>query len=190
MSRHDEALQRMFVPPELVSDSTSDVLRQNLSIMGSHLDDTEDNATLLKKDLFPDDSSHLLSDYERVFQLSGVGTVSERQSKVVSAHRARGGLSKAYFEGLGNTMGGGDYTVNITEGTGGAGFIIHEHSSLSSPTGPATILPGQLYTTDTTGTFYNITCTVVGDAGPIPELEDMYNRLKPCHTDWTYAYIP
>ncbi len=189
MSRYEDAMRRSFVPPELVGDSTSDVLRQNFFIMGSHLDDCEDNATLLKKDLFPNDSSHLLSDYERVFQLSGVGTISERQSKVTAAHRARGGLSKAYYEGLGNTMGGGDYTVKITEGTGGPGFIIHTWSPTSSPMGPATLLPGQLWT-DTTGTCYNILCSVVGDAGPIPELEDMYNRLKPAHTDWTYAYTP
>lgn len=184
MGRHESALRRLFVPQELVGDSTSDVLRQNFYVAGKNLDDTEDNATLLLEDMFPDVTQHFMGDYERVYRLQATGrTDTERRSRIVASHRNRGGLSKAYFEALGNKWGEGQYTVVLTEGSGIPGFIVH------STTPPATILPGQVSTTHNQS-VYLITVTVTGVSGPEEDLENMFNRLKGAHTRFTYIYIP
>ena len=183
MGKYEDGMRRMFVPQELVGDSTSDVLRQNFYVMGKNLDDVEENADLLLKELFPDTTEHLLEDFERVYRTQDTGTLAERRSKVIAGHRARGGLSKVYFETLGDEFGGGNYTVVLTEGAGLLGFIVHEFSPNTSPAGPATLLPGQL--SDSFGSsFYEITVTVTGVSGPEPELEDLRNiRRKVTHED-------
>lgn len=188
--RHDEAMQRAFIPKNLIGDSTSDVLRENLNVIGKHLDECEDNGTLLMHDFFLDQCEYLLEDYERVFSLPGTGTDTQRQNKITTGLRARGGLSKQYFEDLGNKQGEGDYTVIITEGTGASGFIVHQYSPLTSPMGPATILPGAVYAGPFDASYYVITVTITGIAGPDKELESMYERLKPAHTKWQYVYVP
>lgn len=192
MGKHEDALRQMFVPPELVGDSTSDVLRENLFVMGKYLDQVDSSAFILLEDMFPDVTTLFLEDYERVYRLPSTGTDAERRAKIVAAHRARGGLSKEYFEDLGNDFGGGNYTVTITEGTSQyTGFIIHEFSPNTIPAGPATLLPGVISEPDEyNNSFYCITVTVTGIAGPDTELEDLFNRLKPAHTKFQYVYVP
>lgn len=189
MSRHESALRRMFIPKELIGDSTSDVLRENFYVMGKYLDETEDSGTLLIDDLFPDVTEFFLEDYERIYKLDSEGTDADRRSKIIAAHRARGGLSKEYFEALGDTFGGGNYTVVLTEGTGTPGFIVHEFSSTTVPPGPATLLPGQI-SDSYASSFWEITVTVTGSSGPETNLENLFNRLKPAHCRYIYVYVP
>ena len=103
--------------------------------------------------------------------------------------RARGGLTKAYFEGLGNDLGDGEYTVSIAEGTGSIGFMIHTYSNNTSPRGPGTIIPGVLEDAPFDASPYKITVTVTG-AASAPDLEKLYDRLKPEWTQFDYVYIP
>ena len=119
---------------------------------------------------------------------------------MIAAHRAHGGLSKDYFEALGNTMGGntyvdgtwsgGDYTVMIEQGTANVPFVVHDYSPLTDPKGPATLLPGRVYNDTTSAGPYEITVTITGSAGPEKELENKFNKLKPAHTVFYYTYVP
>jgi uncharacterized protein YmfQ (DUF2313 family) len=189
-SRHEKAQRRMWPVKSLIDEST-DLMRENMMVIGSHLDATEDYATYLLAQMFPDtvNEEDILLSFERIYNLSSEGNNAKRRNRIVSAHRQRGGLSKAYFEDIGNKLGDGTYTVAITEGTDNFPFIIHTYSPTSSPAGPATLLPGLLYSSPFTDTPYYITVTIVGSAGPEEDLEAMYDRLKPPWTIWDYRYI-
>lgn len=165
------------------------ILRENYSVQGKYLDNVEDSANLFLVEMFPDTTTLLLSDYERVYDLDNSGTIAVRRQRVLTAMRAQGGLSKTYFEGLGNTLGQGSYTVSISEGTDNIGFIVAEYSDFTSPKGPATSLPGLIEPEPYGDGPHNITVTVTGVASA-PELEKLYDRLKPSWTEWNYIYIP
>ena len=165
-------------------------LRENFEVIGKHLDECEDSASLLLEELFPDETNLLLEDYERNYNLSNAGDVATRRNRIITAMRARGKLNKAYFEGLGNKLGDGSYTVSIAEGTDNIGFIIHTYSKNTSPKGPATVLPGILEDPPFDDNPYNITVTVTGVAGPETDLEKLYDRLKPAWTKFNYVYVP
>ncbi len=160
------------------------VLDENLYIFGKHMDIMEENGELFNEEIFPDETDTLLEEYESVYNLSRAGlTTDERRNQIISAMRARGGLSKDYFETVGNAMGSGEYTVSIAEGSDAIGFMVHT----SSP--PATQLPGQLYDSPFVDNPYNITVTVTGVAAA-PNLEALFNRLKPEWTAFNYTYVP
>lgn len=160
-------------------------LKEALKITGKHLDIVEDNINWLLRELFPDKTTILLGEFERVYQLVGTGTIEERQTRIISSIRARGGLTKTYFEGLFNTLGYGRYTVSIAEGTDNIGLRVHQYSRLTSPQGPASIIDGTTSLVSSppyADTPYCITTTVTGVAGPEAELETLFNRLKPAWT--------
>lgn len=164
--------------------SLMNVLDENLFIFGKHLDQAEDDGDLFLEEIFPDTTDTLLDNYEKVFNLSPVGlTTPQRRSQIISAMRARGGLSKAYFEGIGDALGNGSFTVVVTEGSDNIPFVVHSNSSL------ATLLPGRVYDGPFTDSPYNLTATVTGVALS-NELEALFNRLKPAWTTIDYVYIP
>ena len=165
------------------------VLDANLYIIGKYLDEAEDSADDLLIELFPDTTTLLMENFEKTFNLSSEGTTAERRNRIVSAHRQTGGLSKAYFEDIGNTLGTGKYTVSIAEGTDSIPFIVHTRSRFTSPRGPGTTLPGKLYDAPFSDGPYHITVTVTGSASE-PDLEKLYERLHPPWTIWSYTYIP
>ena len=187
-TRHEYAMNRQWEPKTLIEDSTSGVLRENFYVAGKHLDACEDSGLALTSDIFPDITDNFLTDYERVYQLSGDDSTQVRRNRIVAAHQARGGLSKAYYEEIGNTLGDGTYTVTLTDGTGNAPFIVHTYSSLTSPQGPATLLPGAIYSEGATTTPWHILVDVSGSSGPEQDLENLINRLKPAHCDTTFSY--
>lgn len=200
---HENVLRQIFVPQNIIGDSTADICRENLRVIGNELDAVDSTAVILINDMYPTDSSSLLPNFETTFQLpKNVGSTAQRRARVLAAHRARGGLSKAYFEILGNTMAdntynsttgyweGGDYSVGITFGTNNLGFMIHNYSPNTDPKGPATLLPGRIYNDTTSDGPYKITVNVTGSSGPESDLENKFNKLKPAHTDMTYVYTP
>ena len=187
-TRHEPALNRLWEPKILIEDSTGGVLRENFYVAGKHLDACEDSALDLSVDLFPDDTTSFLEDYERVYELSEIGSDEVRQNRIVTAHRARGGLTAEYFKGLGDTLGDGTYTVELSDGTGNIPFIVAEFSPISSPQGPATVLPGIVYGAAGSTTPWLIRVDVSGSSGPELDLESTFNRLKAAHTDMTYIY--
>jgi uncharacterized protein YmfQ (DUF2313 family) len=164
--------------------------KENLWVIGKNLDLTEDNAGTLLEEVFPDTSDNLLEAYETTYDLNKTGNTVERRNRILMAMRRRGGLSKTYFENMGNLLGLGYYTVVVTEGTGNLPFVIHDYSPISSPSGPATLLPGRLYDPPYTDTPYDIVVTVTGVAGPEAELETLFSRLKPAWTTMSFVYVP
>jgi len=87
----------------------SNNLEDNFAILGKNLDLAELASDELLNDLFPDVTENFLADYERVYALSNSGTDVERRNRIISAMRQRGGLSKVYFEAIGNKLGEGSY---------------------------------------------------------------------------------
>ena len=166
----------------------SNNLEDNFAIIGKHLDIAELASIELLEDLYPDVTNEFMEDYERVYKLINTGTQIQRHDRIVSAMRQRGGLSKAYFESIGNKLGGGIYTVSISQGTGNTGFIIAPRSVSSSPAGPATLIPGLITTVTTGDNQYYITVTITGSSSE-PNLEKLYERLKPAWTIWDFIYI-
>jgi len=164
-------------------------MQENFAVIGEHLDMTEDAADELLVNLFPDVTVDFLEEYEKEYNLVSTGTNQQRQNRILSAMRQRGGLSKAYFENIGNVLGAGQYTVVITEGSGVFPFIVAPYSSNTSPTGTATLIPGEVTSGNGLDTCYHITCTVTGVASA-PELEKLYLRLQPAWTVWSFVYIP
>lgn len=161
----------------------------NFAIIGKNLDICEDAATALRLDLFADVTTEFLADYERVYRLSNSGTDAQRRNRIVSAMRQRGGLSKTYFEAIGNKLGEGVYTIVITEGVGLFPFIVAPYGPASSPSGTATLIPGEVNNGNNLSTCYDITVTVTGSASE-PELEKLLNRLRPAWTTFYYVYVP
>ncbi len=163
-------------------------IRDNMRIQGKYLDHAEDSSEAMYKDLYPDVSTEFLADWERVYNLKSTGTDAVRQARIQSAMNQRGGLSKAYFEKIGNLLGGGIYTVSIAEGSDALPFIVAPYSPETDPQGPATLIPGAI-TPGGSNNCYYITVTVTGSSSET-ELEDLYDRLKPPWTIWNYVYIP
>ena len=168
----------------------SDIYRQNLEVIGQNLDEKETVAATLLDECFPDETTELITWFERVYQTDPSGTLAARRAEVIAAIRNRGGLSESYLEGLGNALGGGVYTVAITQGTHGLPFTVYEYGPSSSPQGPATELPGAVYEPPFTDTAYNYTVTVTGSAGPETRLEILLNRVKPAWITLTFVYVP
>jgi uncharacterized protein YmfQ (DUF2313 family) len=170
-----------------------DIARQNFYILGKNLDTCEELAATLLNELWPNTTINLLEYFEKTFGLrvNSAGDINERRNRIIAAHRQRGGISLKYFEDLANKMGERTiepYTVVITEGVGYK-FIIHSRSPSSSPAGPATLLPGRLGDAVATNTSFYITITITGTAGPVTELETLFNRIKPAYCVFTYVYI-
>jgi len=164
-------------------------MRENFLVIGHHLDIAEDASTELLTNLFADVTIDFLADYERVYNLKSTGTDAVRRNRIISAMRARGGLSKAYFESIGNKLGEGTYTVVLTEGSAYFPFIVAPTGPDDTPKGPATLIPDEVTSGAGSGTCYEITVTVNGSASE-PELEKLFARLKPAWTSFVYVYVP
>ena len=163
-------------------------VKQLFKLAGKVFDDIEQSGKDLLVDIFPDTTTNLLGDYERVYALKSTGTTAERRARIITAIRAQGGLSKSYFEGLGNTLGDGVFTVAITEGND-SGFIVHKWSQNTSPKGSGTLLGGALYEA-VDDNPYRPTVTVTGTITEAQktELEKLFDRLKPAWTVFVYVY--
>jgi uncharacterized protein YmfQ (DUF2313 family) len=155
---------------------------ENLSVIGKQFDLVEYQADVLLNELFAGDSIFLINEYEKQYQLKSDGSLSQRQARVVSAIRAKGGLSRAYLKSVGDALGDGVYTIAVTEGTGGEPFIVHTDPDI------ATALPGDLRTEPVTDSCFSLTITVTGGTDPETELEVLMEKLKPAWTGLTFVY--
>ncbi len=78
----------------------------SLLVVGRELDRTEDAADALLRDVFPDTSTTLLNNFEDFYGLTHDGPIQTRRNRILTAIKKTGGLSKIYYERLGNTLGG------------------------------------------------------------------------------------
>lgn len=186
--RHELAMRKLDPLRELKDDV---IFQENYEVSGHHLDLCEESDWKLLKELFADTAELLLPLYEETYGLVVDPSDSDlnRQNRILVAMRSKGGLSLIHLQALGNTLGDGDYTVVLTEGTDAIGFIVATYSKNTSPKGPATVLPGPLYDEPLSDSPYSITATVTGVA-LAPGLERLYKRLKPAWTQFTYVYVP
>jgi uncharacterized protein YmfQ (DUF2313 family) len=162
---------------------------ENLFVIGKNLDIVKFWAGEMYLDLHAQTCKYVLDHYEKMYKIRSEGSVSTRRNRIKSAMRARGGLGKTYFEALGNTLGDGRYTVVITEGIGALPFITHTYSTQTTPTGPATLLPGAVRQQPVNDTCYTLTATITGGSSPEKDLESMYDKLRPAWTNFEYVYI-
>jgi uncharacterized protein YmfQ (DUF2313 family) len=137
--------------------------------------------------MWPDTTTMLLESFERAYGLPSTGSTSERQARIVAAHRNTGGLSKQYIEDLANDFAGGAYTVVITEGTGTDGFIVDFDPI---PTGIGTPLPATLGDPFHPDQRWNFTVTITGAPfTPQPELEKLILKVKPAWAQEHFVYV-
>jgi uncharacterized protein YmfQ (DUF2313 family) len=183
VNRHREALALLF-PVELGGDHGAD-----LDIDGASLDAAQASAEVLLAEMFPDQTSDLLTDWERV-----VGNVpgpndplQDRRDRVVMKLRQLGGLSVGYFLGLAQTLG---YTVSIVEpvplmaGWGAAGDTLY-----------APEIDGQWGVEIMGKAIYHFRAgqSSSGESltwwQPDTVLEDLFRELKPAHTFVYFSYL-
>jgi len=81
---HAPALRQLFPVKDGV---LGGVYLSDVTIEGAHLDDAYYNAQYELTDLFPDTSTLLLGDWERIFGLTATGSVADRQAAVVAKWR-------------------------------------------------------------------------------------------------------
>ena len=105
---HKDVLKLLF-PLEIGGVFDSDV-----SIEGKHLDDAETSGAALLNEAFADQTSALISEWERVYGIvpSATSTIQYRRNAVIQKMRTLGRLDIQFFIGLAAAVG---YTVNIEE---------------------------------------------------------------------------
>ncbi len=105
---HKDAIKLLF-PAEL-----GGVFDDDIAVEGNILDEIQAQAAELLAEMFPDKTTKLLTDWERVYGLKPVSdaTIQSRRDNVVRKIRERGGLSRKYFIALAAAMG---YTITIDE---------------------------------------------------------------------------
>ncbi len=183
MSANRDALRHLF-PIELGGSHDAD-----LDLDAAHLDTAQANGESLLVEMRPDQATQLLPDWERVLGLS-LGPddpLQLRHEQVVRKIRERGGLSRAYFLGLAQTLG---YVVEIVEpvpfmaGWGAAGdelfgesicyqwgLIIHNQPIYNFRAGESAA--GEPLSWWNSQTF----------------LEALFTDLKPAHTFVYFSYL-
>ena len=105
---HKDILQQLF-PVAL-----GGVFPIDLAIEGDHLDQAREGSAALLYELFPDQATELLSDWERVcgLTLDDTETPQSRRQRVVAQLRSVGRMDQAYYIELAAELG---YTITIEE---------------------------------------------------------------------------
>ena len=163
--RHEDILKLLF-PIEL-----GGVFPDDVAIEGKHLDSAETSAEKLLQEMFPDTTTELIEECERVLGIvpDPGDTLDVRRERVLSKVREVGGLSKDYFIKLAEALG---YTVEIEE-------IVPFMAGWSAA-------GDRLYVEDA------VFCWKVRVYGvtSAPDLEAKFNALKPAHTYVFFEYQP
>lgn len=104
-----ETTLRLLLPFELGGDHAAD-----LQVDARHLDTAQASGESLLIEMFPDQAARLLADWERVLGLKpgAEDPLQLRRDQVIRKIRERGGLSRAYFIGLAQSLG---YQIEIVE---------------------------------------------------------------------------
>ena len=129
---HFEVLKKLFPVKDMTGELDNDLI-----IEGKYLDQVDSTASQLALEIFPNTSTLLLSDWERVYDTTANGD-SARQAAVTTAMKVLsnkdGRLNDNYFVSLAASLG---YDSTVVEGP--SMFIIADKSS------QATHLPAPLY---------------------------------------------
>lgn len=112
------------------------IFDDDMTIKGRHLDNAEDSATSLLKELSPSTALLSLSHWENVYGVPGQGAPAILAKMRRMVNKA-GRLSKTYYV---NVIAGLSYTITITEGTvnyfyAGASSLPHSFYSAGSGAG-------------------------------------------------------
>lgn len=178
--QHKHVIARLF-PIELTGAHEKDML-----VEGNALDTAQSRADALLREMRPDATHELLSDWERVYGLtpSADDPISLRHDRLIRKIRERGGLSRPYFIALAAAMG---YTVTITEfkpftpGISCAGEPVYI---------PKVVWIWRVNVTDSP--VYHFAAGISCAGEPLTywpaaaELETLFENLKPAHT---YVYF-
>lgn len=122
----------------------------------------------------PESATDMLADWERVYALTpGSGdTLQQRRQNVMAALAETGGLSREYFINLAAALG---YDITIEEPDDPMWrWIVNVNGT-----------PEQTY-------YFRVDESSVGDRleeSGDPDLETLFNRLKPAHTECVFNYL-
>ena len=176
---HSEVLKLLFPLKDI-----GGTFVQDIGIEGDHLDALKTSADALLLELFPDTTTTLIADWERVYGIipPDGATLADRRLAVVQKKRLRRKLNRAYFVALAATVG---YTITIEEmppnaaDYGGAWDTLYIWR-VHVPIGAKDI------------TYFTAGDSSAGDllADWTDEdtLETLFNALKPAHTHIYFVY--
>jgi uncharacterized protein YmfQ (DUF2313 family) len=166
--KHRDVLRLLF-PLDL-----GGVHAEETEVDGANLDDAAASAATLLRESFPDVSSLFLADFERVLARAPKQDepTQVRRRHILQKIRSVGGLSRQYFIDLAATLG---WTITITEQS----LFVWQ----------VNVPPAQT----TIPTHFTVGRSAVGEPlilyTPATELEEIFEDLKPAHTQVTFNYL-
>lgn len=162
-------------------------VRNQAQVDANALDSTIASANLSANAIDPRRSGELLSDWERVLGLSPATTVSRRVSAVMAKLNEIGGLSIPYFTNLAAALG---YQITITEpqpfraGVNRAGDRIAREDIMWVWWVNISQADNQIVRFRAGQSAAGERISDFGDS----EIEQIFNDLKPAHTDIRFTY--
>lgn len=176
---HSDVLKLLFPLKDV-----GGVFSQDVGIEGSYLDALKTSADNLHLELFPDTTTTLIADWERIYDIipPDGATLVQRQAAVVQKKRLRRKLTRAYFITLAASVG---YSIAIEEilpnsvdygGTWSTIYIwrVHVLNSAKEIT---------YFTADDSGSG-----ELLADWPGEDILENLFMNLKPAHTHVYFVY--
>lgn len=143
----------------------------------------------IEAEIWPSTASSL-SRWEAIYGLSGSGTDSDRRLAILAAMNASGGISKAFFEALANSMG---FVIRIDRGVypfrsgvSAAGDSVREvnFSGVPDPPGWDPLLQGP-YPADLF--IWTVSIDSLGQNQNSDSLKSAFLRLRPAFTSILWA---
>jgi uncharacterized protein YmfQ (DUF2313 family) len=165
-------LLALLLPP-VTYDPSGERLHAELDAEAEVLTSLDIVITLLLSAIDPEAATETLTDWERVYALvpGDHDTLQLRRQRVMAVLAETGGLSREYFIGIAKALG---YDITITEPDAPMWrWLVNVNGA-----------PEQTY-------YFRVGESVVGDRleePGDPDLETLFNRLKPAHTECLFKY--
>lgn len=172
MASYKELL-KLLLPHGVYSDSDDSTHGKDLSAHGGGLDACQGDADALVGEIFPDATSALLDDWERVYGLEQLDKPTfQRLQNLLSMINARGGLSRAHIQAALRPFAG--YDVGIDE------FMVFRCDD------PRCLTDSGMYAMEEDQVFkffVRVSPAQVKTAGySLGMTQEVVNRVKPAHT--------
>lgn len=187
---YQQQLIKLTPPGQAFPTGTDSLWVKLLGIFSDTFARIDANAVLLINEAFPDTTSQLLPNWERVTGLpdecSVLGDTYEiRRANLIAKLRATGGQSPAYFIDVASALG---YTITITEFTP---FRVGIDTVGEGLRGTDWWFAFQVNSALNTITWFRAGLSAAGEALAVwgnDRLECVINKLKPAHTVALFSY--
>jgi len=188
--QYRQALQSLLPPGPAFTREPNALLTKLLDALAQELYRADLRAAQLIDEAFPDTTTELLPDWERVAGLPDAcgeiaGTIQERRRDLLAKLTARGGQSRQYFIDLAAQLG---FTITISEFRP---FRVGMNAVGEPLYGADWWFVWQVNASETTYTYFRTGASSIGE--PLRtwgnhRLECVVDQLKPAHTIVIFSY--